>query len=710
MTTKQIKIGPYTVVKELSSGGQAQVLLARRDFDDGTRKACVLKLPLAASMADERKIRQFFSELRISMLLEHNNIVPVFDSGTHEGVPYYAAGYVAGRDLSEFAEELRVRQMQWGFDIAAHVIREVGHALTYAHHYVDHEGRKLQIVHRDVKPHNIMVSTHGSVLLMDFGVASSLSVHSTHNHIKGTLKFMAPEHIAGRATAKSDAFSLGAVLWELLAGRPFREGFDRDTMGVKALEGEVPPMPRQGIPPSLEQVLWGLLEKDHDRRMTVDEAVLILERDFGSARLRLKELFQRTFESEIFYSGHEEHLLESPEKLKRTFAVAKAGGALDEFFRHQKHQRTQTPLPAPSTDDIAAAELVGAALEPSKTVPEQPEQQASSEAKGGTVLLPQGGRVDVVKPPSSPTEQIPPSETTAEPQPVPEGTANHTDLEAASSREPSATDLTPRGSQTNPSDMLALSPDTRSELTAFSTPRKKRRVVLGVVGALGAVVAGISTAAAIAGGSDEPSPTATSPRAPSAAPLAVAPTPPQDDDTPSVATPPPEESLDDDPLAQAIRKAAPKEEPPPAPGKPDVDDVAPTETNSEQSADHPSPAEEANDLSEDEEKRSKKRTASRPGASKQEPKQPKPTGTVKIVRGFIDYGEVRLGRKKYPLAGRAASHEFAMPVGIHKIYWRHSDQGEWEGPVRMRVQEGYRHTILLGDMVKVTDTKMEASP
>lgn len=217
MTTETV--GRYRLARPIKRGGMAEVYEAFLEGTGGFARRFALKRPLEGS--ELLHLAAFADEARILSQLDHPGIVSVFDFGSHEGWPYQVLEFVDGLDLAS----LRLLAEERGLRIpAAHalsMIADAAEALHYAHHATDWEGRPLGVVHRDVSPHNIIVSWRGEVKVLDFGIAMAHGrLASTQAGIvKGKLSFMSPEQLAGaRVTPKADVFSLGCVLHHLLAG------------------------------------------------------------------------------------------------------------------------------------------------------------------------------------------------------------------------------------------------------------------------------------------------------------------------------------------------------------------------------------------------------------------------------------------------------------------------------------------------------------
>ena len=318
-----MKVGPYTLIEELGRGGMAQVFLAHRVWEDGKRRSCVFKFPRRNAVTDEGMLRQFLEEFHLAILLRHNNIVSVFDAGVHEGLPYLVMDYIAGKDLAHILRTLARVGAPFDVETAVHVVREIGEALLYAHE-LEYQGVPQRIVHRDVASKNVMIDGSGGVLLMDFGVATSLTTQTSRVHVKGTLPYMAPEHYLGQASAISDVYGLGTILWEMLAGRTFRDGLMGPELIGAVVGGAVQPLGRE-LPAVVDRVLWGMLEPDAAKRMTLRKVLHALK-DFPPRRMELREMMavhfaragRRTGLSKIHYAASKE--------LEDTLAVVKVAG------------------------------------------------------------------------------------------------------------------------------------------------------------------------------------------------------------------------------------------------------------------------------------------------------------------------------------------------------------------------------------------------
>ncbi len=252
--------------------------MGRRDLVGGASKSVAIKF-IAASMAgNDRHRKMFLDEARLSMLLSHSNVVQVFDAGQDGERMYMVMEWVDGLNLSQISQLARASGQALSMSLVGYVIGEVLQGLSYAH-TLRHEGHQLGIIHRDISPHNVLVSLSGEVKLADFGVARLSTEETSGVHIKGKLRYMAPEHLAGRTKSpKVDLFGAGAILHELLAGDRFRAEADEVALYHQILGGVTPPLDRPDVPRELLELRLALLEPDENRRVpTADDALAMLE-------------------------------------------------------------------------------------------------------------------------------------------------------------------------------------------------------------------------------------------------------------------------------------------------------------------------------------------------------------------------------------------------------------------------------------------------
>jgi serine/threonine-protein kinase len=210
----------HPLVERIGVGGMGEVFR--------TADGLAVKRLLPHLARDARFLELFLAEVKVTSLLTHPNIVQVLELYEEEGLWHVAMEYVPGRDLRH------LKQLPPG--LAAVVAAQAAAALDCAHKARDRQGKRLQLVHRDVSPHNMLVSREGVVKLIDFGVARALE------GLPGKVAYLAPEVANGEApTALSDQFSLGVVLWELMTGRRLYKGPSDAVTLHRATRAQVPP-------------------------------------------------------------------------------------------------------------------------------------------------------------------------------------------------------------------------------------------------------------------------------------------------------------------------------------------------------------------------------------------------------------------------------------------------------------------------------------
>jgi beta-lactam-binding protein with PASTA domain len=247
--------GRYLILRKLGSGGMADVYLAE-DKELGRRVA--LKLLDDRHANDDQFVERFRREAQSAAGLNHPNIVSIFDRGQAEGTYYIAMEYLDGRTL----KELLVRNGPTPVPIAIDYARQILGALAFAH--------RGGIVHRDIKPHNIVVRKDGRLKVTDFGIARSGASQMTEaGSIVGTAQYLSPEQARGAPVdARSDLYSLGIVLYEMLTGKVPHTGDAPVEIAMKHLTA-VPDPPsklRPDIPHDLDAIVMRALAKDPEQR------------------------------------------------------------------------------------------------------------------------------------------------------------------------------------------------------------------------------------------------------------------------------------------------------------------------------------------------------------------------------------------------------------------------------------------------------------
>jgi len=250
-------VGGYRIEKLIGQGGMSRIYLARQVSLD--RPVAVKVLP--PYLADEAKlINRFLKEARALAQLEHPNVVHILDLGRARNQFYMVMQYINGESIAEILTKRGpIDPVQ-----SAYVIKMVASALDYAH--------KHDILHRDIKPGNIMVTKEGFVKLLDFGLTKNLNITSkftTEGMVIGTVHYMSPEQASGeKLDPRSDLYSLGTTWYEMVSGRPPFEGDNPWSILLKH-RNEVPENIRRisgKVPRRMAKIIMRLLEKDRNRR------------------------------------------------------------------------------------------------------------------------------------------------------------------------------------------------------------------------------------------------------------------------------------------------------------------------------------------------------------------------------------------------------------------------------------------------------------
>ncbi|QSQ18854.1 protein kinase [Pyxidicoccus parkwayensis] len=265
--------GPYQLLRRLGVGGMAEVLLARRRMGDGVDKLVALKLVFQEYASHPRLSALFLTEARLSATLQHPNLIQVFDVGSAAGRAFMAMEYVHGRNGSELIQRLRERGGPPPIALAVALVIELGRALEYLHEKKDLDGRHLHLVHRDVSPGNLLIGMHGSVKLVDMGVASA-SIATGHDTLRvGKRAYMSPEQMCGGMPDPGwDIYGMGLVLHELLT---LERAFESTTTRWKLRPSTSNPQ----VPAELDRLVQWATEHDRTRRAPSARALRVaLER------------------------------------------------------------------------------------------------------------------------------------------------------------------------------------------------------------------------------------------------------------------------------------------------------------------------------------------------------------------------------------------------------------------------------------------------
>jgi len=264
LTTGTTFAGRYQIIEELGKGGMGKVY---KVFDTKIKEKIALKLIRPEIISDQETVERFRNEIRLARKIRHKKVCQMFDLGESGGTHFITMEYVPGEDLKNMLRMSKSMSIGAAVDVA----RQISEGLVEAH--------RLGVVHRDLKPGNIMIDRDGEVRIMDFGVARTLKEKGVTGAglVVGTPEYMSPEQVEGLGVdAQSDLYSLGVVLYEMVTGRRPFEGHTALSVALKQ-KTEMPKDPRElntQVPEALSRLILRSLEKDKRKRYQTAEEIL----------------------------------------------------------------------------------------------------------------------------------------------------------------------------------------------------------------------------------------------------------------------------------------------------------------------------------------------------------------------------------------------------------------------------------------------------
>jgi len=343
--------GPYELTERINIGGMAEVFRAQ---DHAHQRLVAIKRILPSVAEDEEFIQMFRDEAAIASQLDHPNIAKIYDVGKVDLSYYLALEFVNGKDLRVLFDRAVRSKEPIPLDFIIYVMRQAAEGLDYAHHRMDALGKPLGVVHRDVSPQNLLVSFDGDVKIIDFGIAKAAGklTRTQVGTIKGKFGYMSPEQVRGLPVdQRSDVFSLGICLWELIGLERLFTGDNEIVIMEKIRSCEIPSLAGKAsnVPPELEKIVLKALAKDADERYaTAKELSIDLEGFARAAELvadrgRAAEYMRRVFAGDPAINASIEE--------KSSMADRKSGSDLDVFEGlSKKTAQDEAPTPfAPPT-------------------------------------------------------------------------------------------------------------------------------------------------------------------------------------------------------------------------------------------------------------------------------------------------------------------------------------------------------------------------
>ncbi len=388
------KLGRYTLVEHLATGGMAEIFLARDEASGSFRKDLVLKILQPRWAEHSPVVEMFEGEARIAAMLSHPNIVDVYDLASEEGNTFIAMEYVRGKTLIELAKRAIEVSQQLPLDVGVHIVSEVASALAYMNEGIGADGRAMQVVHRDVSPTNVIIANTGQVKLIDFGIARQGSAVSEREGIRpGKASYMSPEQAKGESLdGRSDIFSLGTILYEITVGRRLWRGAKEDA--IRRIVEEKPAPPSyvvRAYPGDLEMVVMRALEKRPEDRYQsasemVDDLQLFLQE--SDAKMRSHHQMAR-YLRDLYSPAAEAQITEDGLRQARVFAEGDDEGEALDFDQVPAHGPGAALARALRAAGSAVSEMPSAenngsgrgADEPSTGSPDKPESAQKQDAQ-----------------------------------------------------------------------------------------------------------------------------------------------------------------------------------------------------------------------------------------------------------------------------------------------------------------------------------------
>ncbi len=268
---KRDRFGRYLILDHLVDGGMAKICRARF-LGEQADKVVAIKMVQPQFSKDEAFKSMFMDEIKVTFGLLHPNVIQTYDYGMQKDQLFVAMEYCDGRNLKEYLDKLKERKFVFPVEISTYIISQACQGLYYAHTFRDKlTGQEANIIHRDISPHNIMLTYDGAVKIIDFGIAKSQtnSESTQAGTIKGKLSYLAPEYLEGlELDPRYDQFALGITLWEMLCSRKlFKENNDLAVLKkIQECKIPVPSSINPNVPKELDEIVLKALSKNRSKR------------------------------------------------------------------------------------------------------------------------------------------------------------------------------------------------------------------------------------------------------------------------------------------------------------------------------------------------------------------------------------------------------------------------------------------------------------
>ncbi|MBO6933760.1 MAG: serine/threonine protein kinase [Deltaproteobacteria bacterium] len=262
--------GKYTLIAKIGHGGMAEVFLAAAKGPAGFTKLSVVKRLHPHLEEEEVLVGMFLDEARLAARLNHPNVVQTFDVGDVDGLHYLAMEYLEGQSLARLLKRVARSGQTIPLGMACRIFTEALHGLEYAHTLEDYDGTPLGVVHRDISPGNLFLTYEGQVKVLDFGIAKAGTqlTETRAGQVKGKFAYIAPEQArSGQHDHRADLWSLGVVMWEVIAGKRLFKGDSEISTLNNALRSDIVQLDQAvDVPPELSAIVGRALQRDPEQR------------------------------------------------------------------------------------------------------------------------------------------------------------------------------------------------------------------------------------------------------------------------------------------------------------------------------------------------------------------------------------------------------------------------------------------------------------
>ncbi|MDE0119935.1 MAG: serine/threonine protein kinase [Bdellovibrionales bacterium] len=336
MDLKLSKFGKFILLKQVARGGMAEIFLGCSGKIESAYKFVVIKRILLAHSHNKEFNKMFQNEGKIAVNLNHSNVCSIYEFGIEKDQYFICMEYIAGRNLRQLTKKLKSQKRNLDVAICAYIIKHVCNGLDYAHNCTDSTtGQPLNIIHRDISPQNVMVSFEGNIKVIDFGIAKIDDSEATRAGVlKGKFEYMSPEQVSGKKLDKqTDIFSLGCVLWELLAGKKLFTGSNEMQLLKKIRDCRIPDLRKRNsqVPDKLVEIVnKALMANKNLRYKTAAEMGSDLSVFLNKFYPEFTEGHFNSFIKEVYV----EEILEERQNLKK---YLRALGSKTQSFKTAQH-------------------------------------------------------------------------------------------------------------------------------------------------------------------------------------------------------------------------------------------------------------------------------------------------------------------------------------------------------------------------------------